>query len=157
MSDDDCAVEHRDSAAAVGPWWRRLFLTEDQWAIWLGLAIIAVGLCVYLPNPPEGMDQTIRESNATMAAEPMDAKIREAHKRGAIAGTSQEELERAALEAGIITAAEHAHLRRTARLRHEVIRVDDFPQDFGRAELEQAASQSAAQEAALKAAHKAAA
>jgi uncharacterized integral membrane protein (TIGR00698 family) len=69
MSDDDSAVVHRDSAAGIGPRWRRLFLTEDQWAIWLGLAIIAVGLCVYLPSPPEGMEQTIRESNATMAAE----------------------------------------------------------------------------------------
>ena len=52
---------------------------------------------------------------------------------------------RIALAAGIITAREQAQLQRTARLRDEVIRIDDFPQDFGRAEL------------ALPPAHKAAA
>ena len=36
-----------------------------------------------------------------------------------------------ALEAGIITAEEHALLQRRARLRDRAIAVDDFPQDFG--------------------------
>jgi acyl-CoA dehydrogenase len=74
--------------------------------------------------------------NATMASEPIDAKVRNAQKSGAIAGAGEEELRRAALAAGVITAEEQAQLQRTARLRDEVIRVDDFPQDFGRAELE---------------------
>jgi len=109
---------------------------------------------MYLPQSEDDPIGCLEAAlSATMTAEPMDAKIREAHKRGAIAGTTQEELERAALAAGIITSAEQAHLRRTARLRDEVIRVDDFPQDFGRSELEQPA----AQETAHKAAHKAAA
>jgi acyl-CoA dehydrogenase len=71
---------------------------------------------------------------ATIEAEAIDAKVRDAHKAGAISGNSQEELVQAALAAGIITGKEHAHLQRTARLRDQVIRVDDFPQDFGRSE-----------------------
>ena len=81
---------------------------------------------------------------ATIAAEPIDARIRKAHKDAAISSGTQEELERAALAAGIITPEEQAQLRRTARLRDEVIRVDDFPQDFGRAELNPPAAHKAA-------------
>jgi len=81
---------------------------------------------------------------AAMAAEPIEARIRAAHKAGSLSGDTQEELEREALAAGIITADEHTQLQRSARLRDEVIRVDDFPQDFGRAELEQPAARRAA-------------
>ena len=81
---------------------------------------------------------------ATMAAEPIEARIRKAHHTGAISGNTGEELERAALAEGIITTEEHTQLRRTARLRDEVIRVDDFPQDFGRSQLEQPATRKAA-------------
>jgi acyl-CoA dehydrogenase len=81
---------------------------------------------------------------ATIGAEAIDAKLRDAQKTRTISGKSQEELAQAALAAGIITAREHAHLQRTARLRDEVIRVDDFPQDFGRAELDLPAAHKAA-------------
>jgi acyl-CoA dehydrogenase len=81
---------------------------------------------------------------ATIEAEGIDAKVRNAQKAKAISGKSQEELVRSALAAGIITPEEHAHLQRTARLRDEVIRVDDFPQDFGRAELDLPATRKAA-------------
>ncbi|MBS1138482.1 MAG: hypothetical protein H6R11_2436, partial [Proteobacteria bacterium] len=37
----------------------------------------------------------------------------------------------AALDAGVITAAERALLLRRDELRNKVIRVDDFPMDFG--------------------------
>jgi uncharacterized integral membrane protein (TIGR00698 family) len=56
--------------------WRELYTTEDYWAIWLGLAIIAFGLLVFLPRPPEGMRETIDESNATMAREGKTAPFR---------------------------------------------------------------------------------
>jgi acyl-CoA dehydrogenase len=62
--------------------------------------------------------------------------VHDAQRNGTISGKSQAHLVEAALAAGIITPQEQAHLRRTATLRDEVIRVDDFPQDFGRAELE---------------------
>jgi acyl-CoA dehydrogenase len=80
---------------------------------------------------------------ATMAAEPVEAKLRKAHKDEAISGNSPQELERAALAAGIISAEEQAQLQRAARLRDEVIRVDDFPQDFGRAERDPLAQRKA--------------
>jgi acyl-CoA dehydrogenase len=77
---------------------------------------------------------------ATMAAEPIEAKIRGADKKGTISGSTPAELERAAVAARVITPEEQAQLQRAARLRDEVIRVDDFPQDFGRAERQQLAA-----------------
>ena len=59
MSEDDQAAEQQESTAETGSRWRELYKTEDYWAIWLGLAIIAFGLLVFLPRPPEGMNETI--------------------------------------------------------------------------------------------------
>jgi acyl-CoA dehydrogenase len=64
---------------------------------------------------------------AAIAAEPIERRLREAQKAGSIAG---EDLARAGLGAGIIGPDEHAVLVRAARLRDEVIRVDDFPPDL---------------------------
>jgi acyl-CoA dehydrogenase len=61
---------------------------------------------------------------AAIAAEPVERKVREAQKAGLVAGDD------AALAAGVSTAEEHAALVRAARLRDEVIRVDDFPPDL---------------------------
>jgi hypothetical protein len=44
----------------------------------------------------------------------------------------------------VITAAEQKLLERAAKLRDEVIRVDDFPQDFGLSELVRPVPQRAA-------------
>jgi uncharacterized membrane protein YadS len=46
-----------------------LWKKEDYWAIWLGIAIMVVGLVIFLPLKPEGMRETIDKSNATMKAE----------------------------------------------------------------------------------------
>ena len=43
-----------------GSRWRELYRTDDYWAIWLGLAIIAAGLIIFLPHPPENMDKPSR-------------------------------------------------------------------------------------------------
>jgi hypothetical protein len=40
-----------------------------------------------------------------------------------------------ALEKGFITAEENTQWQRKEALRKNVIKVDDFPQDFGRAEI----------------------
>ncbi len=64
---------------------------------------------------------------ATIAAEPIERKLRHARDAGRIAG---EDLSRAAVAAGVIGADDHAVLTRAARLRDEVIRVDDFPPDL---------------------------
>ena len=82
--------------------------------------------------------------HATIKAEAIEARIRGAEKTGAIHGHAPEELERAALAAGVITTEEQAQLKRAAQLRDEVIRVDDFPQDFGLSETARPATRRAA-------------
>jgi uncharacterized membrane protein YadS len=46
-----------------------LWKKEDYWAIWLGFAILIVGMLIFLPRKPEGMTEKIEKANATMAAE----------------------------------------------------------------------------------------
>jgi acyl-CoA dehydrogenase len=77
--------------------------------------------------------------DAAIKAEAVEAKIRAAHKSGAIEGKSPEELAQAALAASVITADEQSLLKRAAQLRDKVIRVDDFPQDLGLSEAIQPA------------------
>ena len=81
---------------------------------------------------------------AAIKAEPIEQKIRAAQKAGTLKDARPEALADAALAAGVVTADEHAQLERAARLRNEVIRVDDFPQDFGQSELARPAAQRAA-------------
>jgi len=67
---------------------------------------------------------------ATVAAEPVEARIRTAQKAGKISAGNAATMAAHACEAGIITADELALLQRRARLRDRAIAVDDFPQDF---------------------------
>jgi hypothetical protein len=77
MPDDNHAAEQeKSSGIEEGSRWRELYKTEDYWAIWLGLAIIAIGLLVFLPRPPEGMEETIQQSNTTMAEQAEAAPFR---------------------------------------------------------------------------------
>jgi len=46
-----------------------------------------------------------------------------------------------AREKGLITPDEYAQWQKKEALRRSVIKVDDFPQDFGRAELAEQAAQ----------------
>ena len=74
---------------------------------------------------------------ATIEAEPIDARIRAAEKSGALADNPEanvRDLAHAAFAAGIVSAAEYAVLKRRDELRDIVIRVDDFPHDFGRSQ-----------------------
>ena len=70
MAEENRSAERNKDVVRGGSRWRELYQTEDYWAIWLGLAMVAVGLIVFLPHPPERMEETIRESNATMRAAP---------------------------------------------------------------------------------------
>jgi acyl-CoA dehydrogenase len=72
--------------------------------------------------------------DAAIKAEAVEARIRAAQKSGAIRGGGPDELAQAALAAKVIGGEDMALLKRAAQLRDEVIRVDDFPQDLGRAE-----------------------
>jgi len=80
---------------------------------------------------------------AAIAAEPIERKLRDARDAERIAGETGEDLAKAALAAGVITADEQAQLARAARLRDEVIRVDDFPPDLSLVEQSRPAAQRA--------------
>jgi acyl-CoA dehydrogenase len=70
---------------------------------------------------------------ATIAAEPIDAKIRAAEKKGVFADLPEanvRDIGHAAFAAGVVTLTEYARLKRRNELRDIVIQVDDFPLDF---------------------------
>ena len=71
---------------------------------------------------------------ATIEAEPIEAKIREAQRAGKFDNNPQanvRDIATAAFNIGVITAPEYEVMRRRNQLRDIVIRVDDFPYDFG--------------------------
>jgi acyl-CoA dehydrogenase len=71
---------------------------------------------------------------ATIACEPIETKLRKALKKGKLVRRMQEDVSVLARDAGILTAEEFTLWQRKETLRKGVIKVDDFPQDFGRAE-----------------------
>jgi acyl-CoA dehydrogenase len=72
---------------------------------------------------------------AAIACEPIDEKLRKAVKKGKLVPQPGVELGVIARDRKIISAEELALWQRKEALRKNVIKVDDFPQDFGRAEL----------------------
>jgi acyl-CoA dehydrogenase len=72
---------------------------------------------------------------ATIACEPIDEKLRKAVKKGKMAPRPGVELGLIARENDLITQEELVQWQRKEALRKGVIKVDDFPQDFGRAQL----------------------
>ncbi|HWA36745.1 MAG TPA: acyl-CoA dehydrogenase domain-containing protein, partial [Burkholderiales bacterium] len=71
---------------------------------------------------------------ATVACEPIDKKLRDAVKAGRITPHPSQDLSVLARDAGVISAEECALWQRKEALRKNAIKVDDFPQDYGRAE-----------------------
>jgi acyl-CoA dehydrogenase len=67
---------------------------------------------------------------ATIAAEAIEARVRAAQKKGTFTARGPG-LMRAAFDAGLIDAGELALITRRDQLRDRVVKVDDFPQDFG--------------------------
>ncbi len=92
---------------------------------------------MYLPASGDGPVSMIeRALVATLAAEPIEAKIRAAAKERRFdanlpAGAGLDVLVARAAAAGVITAAESAAVIAARDLTAGVIRVDDFPQDLG--------------------------
>jgi acyl-CoA dehydrogenase len=87
---------------------------------------------------PKGDDATGRLEAAFAAAldcEAIDEKLRKAVKKGKVLVPPGADAGLVAREKGLITAEEYARWQRKEALRKSVIKVDDFPQDFGRAEL----------------------
>jgi acyl-CoA dehydrogenase len=75
---------------------------------------------------------------AAIACEPIDEKLRKAVKKGKIVPKPGGDVGALARDHGLITPEEYALWTRKETLRKRVIKVDDFPQDFGRAEIVQA-------------------
>ena len=72
--------------------------------------------------------------SATLAARPIETRIRAAEKAGVFAerpDANVRDIADVAHALGVVTSEEHAVLRQRNRLRDIVIRVDDFPHDFG--------------------------
>jgi acyl-CoA dehydrogenase len=91
---------------------------------------------MYLPRTESDVVGVIELAvEATLAAEPIEAKIRDAAKSGRFTAAQREDRAAAAHAAGVITADELALVRRAQRLTDEVIRVDDFAQDLGASEM----------------------
>ncbi|WBL63742.1 acyl-CoA dehydrogenase [Thauera sp. WB-2] len=100
---------------------------------------------VYLPEDIEEPVGALEAAlAATIAAEPVEAKLRQLQRDGRFApglmtGGDVDEVWRRAREAGVISDEEFRLVERRNMLRNKVIRVDDFPYDFGlRAALEEA-------------------
>jgi acyl-CoA dehydrogenase len=78
---------------------------------------------------------------ATIACEPIEKKLRQAVKRGGLEPRSGVDTASVARDRGILSGEELALWQRKEALRKRVIKVDDFPQDFGRAEIMQKLAQ----------------
>src|SRR5207248_2154414 len=72
---------------------------------------------------------------ATLTADPIDAKIKDAVKSGRLSVKAREDRAAAAQAAGVITGEEASALRRAQRLVDKIVRVDDFPPDLGASEM----------------------
>ncbi len=73
---------------------------------------------------------------ATLACEPIEKKVRDAQKAGRLAPKLDHAPHALALDAGILSQDEFLLWQKKETLRRNVIKVDDFPQDFGRAEIQ---------------------
>jgi len=96
---------------------------------------------MYLSRADGDAIRTIESAvEATLAAEPIEARLREAQKTGRFSVKPGEDRAAAAQAANIITADELAIVRKATRLVDQVIRVDDFAQDLGISEMRPPAS-----------------
>ena len=101
---------------------------------------------IYLSDAPDNpVAQIERALAATVAAEPIEARLRAAVKDGRLdaklpPGAGIDVLVARAQAAGVITAAEGAAVIAARDLTAVVIRVDDFAQDLGASEMETAPS-----------------
>ncbi|HEV2430713.1 MAG TPA: acyl-CoA dehydrogenase [Burkholderiales bacterium] len=80
---------------------------------------------------------------ATIACEPIDEKLRKALKKGKITAHAGVDLGSLAREKNLISPEEYAQWSRKEALRKHVIKVDDFPPDFARAEITASVEQAA--------------
>lgn len=53
-----------------------LWKEEDWWAIWLGFIILIIGIFIFFPRAPEGMDSKIAAANSTLKSESKKAPFK---------------------------------------------------------------------------------
>jgi uncharacterized membrane protein YadS len=53
-----------------------LWKKEDYWAIWLGFILLAIGMIIFIPRPPENMRETIAGAEKTMQEQAALAPIK---------------------------------------------------------------------------------
>ena len=133
-------------AAAVNrivfPWGHPYVVPSDEVGHQVAKALIAPSVTrdrltaeCYLPlqeNEPVGAIELALK--ATLEAEQIEAKIRAAEKDGRFDGNPQanvRDIAIVAFEAGVVNAAEYEVMKRRNHLRDIVVRVDDFPFDYG--------------------------
>jgi len=90
---------------------------------------------MYIPKGEEVTGVLEAAFLATVACEPIEKKLREAVKAGIIEPRSGVNTAAVAEDRNVITREEHLLWQRKEALRKQVIKVDDFPQDYGRAEI----------------------
>ena len=73
--------------------------------------------------------------SSCVQCEPIETKLRKALKKGKVVLRQGMDLAAEARDKGLITREEYELWTRKEALRKQVIQVDDFPQDFGRAEI----------------------
>ena len=87
---------------------------------------------MYLSQAEDDIVRKIESAvEATLAAEPIEQRMREAQKAGRLQSVVGADRATAALAAGLITGDELSLVRRAQRLVDDVIRVDDFAPDLG--------------------------
>ncbi|RKT58266.1 acyl-CoA dehydrogenase [Azonexus fungiphilus] len=126
----------------IFPWGHPYVVPSDEVGHQVAKALIAPSATrdrltaeCYLPlqeNEPVGAIELALK--ATLEAEQIEAKIRAAEKDGRFDGNPQanvRDIAIVAFEAGVINAAEYEVMKRRNHLRDIVVRVDDFPFDYG--------------------------
>ena len=103
----------------------------------MGSEVSLIGLQVFLRG--RGYDVQTWGLGRTVGFRPghasaIEQKIRAAVKAKTIPAGDGDALIQSAMAAKVITADEASALQEFVKLRNEVVRVDDFPQDFGRSE-----------------------
>lgn len=91
--------------------------------------------CYVQPSEDDPVGAIELALQATLEAEPIEARIRDAEKAGTFDGNplaNVRDIARAALNAKVVTQEEYEVLARRNHLRDIVVRVDDFPFDLGR-------------------------
>jgi acyl-CoA dehydrogenase len=96
---------------------------------------------MYVPKGDDATGILEQAFVACVQCEPIETKLRKALKKGKLVAAPGIDVAAEARDKGLITADEYAQWMRKEALRKQVIHVDDFPQDFGRAELVERATE----------------